>query len=395
MNYYFFRSLKKKQKMYLDFLDGYRGSLAYWVFLHHAKTLGHLDCDYDYFFMTGYYIGVVGFFLLSSYLLTYRLLDELKENGDSNIKIMLIFINYFIRRFFRIYIPYAVICTLVKHVSPLFGGSFKWNQICYFELLKLNPTELTHLWTIPPEIKYYFFIPVLVLITHKISKNITYKIVWILILVVALSIIEVFNLFGNPFENDEYPFQVWNQFLTRFTTFFLGSILALIMNLINDSKIYKHQREKKNFGFTFGTISMVMYIAGMILCSRVFVPSLSDKYFFLISVYWAIFLCTFILGGSNYFTDFFKTKLLYFGGKFSLGIYLYHVGVIDFFFRFYRKTVKLQFEIILYSFICSFVIGFFHYYLFEKKLLQLASLICNFISNLNIFKNRYTLIKNS
>ena len=74
--------------MYLDYLDGYRGSLAYWVFLHHVKILGQLNTDYNYFFMTGYFIGVVGFFLLSSYLLTYRLLDELNENGDNNIQIL-------------------------------------------------------------------------------------------------------------------------------------------------------------------------------------------------------------------------------------------------------------------------------------------------------------------
>ena len=315
-------------KMYLDFLDGYRGSLAYWLFVHHAKILGRMDGEYKHFFMTGYFIGVVGYFLLSSYLLTYRLLDEIKENGGSNKQILLTFIKYFKRRFYRIYVPYVFICILIKYFFFYIAGSIlNWYEISFFQWISLNPTELTHLWTIPPEIKYYFFIPVLVLITHKLPKNVAIRMIWIIILVVLVSIIEIFDLFSNKVEGGYYPYAIWPSFLTRFTTFYLGSILAFIMHLIHDMKIYKNNKDKKYFGFTFGTISLLLYLIGMILCSPVYTPKLYDKYLFFVSVYWAIFLFFFILGGGNYFTDFFKSKLFYFGGKFSFGIYMYHMGI--------------------------------------------------------------------
>ena len=158
------------------------------------------------------------------------------------------------------------------------------------------------------------------------------------------------------------------------------------MHLIHDMEIYKKYEKSKYFGLIFGTISMIFYLAGMILFSKVYNPSLSDEYYFKCSVYWTIFLFTFIIGGSNYFTDLFKLKLFQYGGKFSFGIYLYHMGIIKFFFMHLKKTVKLQFEIVLYSFFCSFVVGFLHYYLIEKQLIKLANKFCFFIGNIKLFK---------
>ena len=65
----------------LEFLDGFRGVLALWVLLHHLEMRG----DFSYF-TTGYYIGVVGFFNLSSFLLTYRLLCQFNETADNDLK---------------------------------------------------------------------------------------------------------------------------------------------------------------------------------------------------------------------------------------------------------------------------------------------------------------------
>ena len=64
-----------------EFLDGFRGALALWVLIHHLELRG----DLKYFYLTGYYIGVVGFFILSSFLLTYRLLCQFNEK-DNDLK---------------------------------------------------------------------------------------------------------------------------------------------------------------------------------------------------------------------------------------------------------------------------------------------------------------------
>ena len=103
-------------KYHVDFLNGYRGTLALWVFIQHCLDHADLGCDYIYFKNTGVLVGVVGFFLLSSYLLTYRLLEEINEKkGYKNT--ILIFTKYLIRRFFRIYIPFVITCSFITHKS--------------------------------------------------------------------------------------------------------------------------------------------------------------------------------------------------------------------------------------------------------------------------------------
>jgi peptidoglycan/LPS O-acetylase OafA/YrhL len=287
--------------MYIEFLDGHRGALAYWVFIHHVYTVASLDSDYKYFFMTGYYIGVIGFFLLSSYLLTYRLLEEVYTNGTNLIQILLIVVKYFIRRFFRIYVPYVFIVLMIKYVSFSIAGHGNLNVLSLFQLLTLHDNILCHLWTIPPEIKYYFFIPVFVLISKLFNKNLIVRLLWIIFLIITLSFVERFNLFGIKIpETGIYPAANYSSLLRRFTTFFLGSLLALIMHLLENLDIYKKIENLKYSRLVFGATSMILYVAGMFLFSPVYNQSLGDRYFFRISVYWTLFLLTFIMGGSNF-----------------------------------------------------------------------------------------------
>ncbi len=63
----------------IDFLDGFRGTLAIWVLMMHSTYALKVN---KYFRGTGSYIGVPCFFILSSFLLTYRLLNQF--NNDKN-----------------------------------------------------------------------------------------------------------------------------------------------------------------------------------------------------------------------------------------------------------------------------------------------------------------------
>ena len=113
-----------------DFLDGLRGSFALWVLIFHkSQNIDNFQkTDYYYFYLTGYFIGVVGFFILSSFLLTYRLLIEFHDENKSN-QISLITLKYFIRRFFRIYLPYIFYVSLVKSVSFIkFHGKLPYSS---------------------------------------------------------------------------------------------------------------------------------------------------------------------------------------------------------------------------------------------------------------------------
>jgi peptidoglycan/LPS O-acetylase OafA/YrhL len=273
-----------------------------------------------------------------------------------------------------------LICVLIKKVSPVFGGPHNFEKYTLNQLLYLNTSTLSHLWTIPCEVKYYFFIPFFVICSKKMKKNLITKIAWILLLTFLLFIAEKFRLIVDFDKNGSFTREN-HEFLTRFTTFYLGSVLAFIVHLINSNEVLKKIKNNKIFRFLCGAISMALYVKGMVRFSRYYNKDLRlDMDFFNASLYWFVFLFVFIVGSPNFFTRFFKIGLFDYGGKFSYGIYLYHMMVIDYLYRNYRKTVKLQFEIVVYCFLCVFLIGFLFYYLVEKNLIRIANLICSFIS---------------
>lgn len=76
------------------------------------------------YFFKGKFHAVAGFFILSSFLLTFRLLDELHNSDNKLRSLLVILMKYFIRRVFRIYIPFVIICSLIKFVSLRFIGMY-------------------------------------------------------------------------------------------------------------------------------------------------------------------------------------------------------------------------------------------------------------------------------
>ena len=374
----------ENKKNHVDFLDGYRGTLALWVFIHHCNFYARLGCDYSYFHYTGYYIGVIGFFILSSYLLTYRLLAEFNKNNTFKGTI-LIFVKYSIRRFFRIYVPFVITCSIIKFGSPSIGGPFNWNASSWYTLITLGPAAGSQLWTIAPEVKYYFFIPFYAYFTSLMNKNMFLKCTWFLANTFFLFVVEYYRLF-NQFNSKGLFIRREYEFLTRFTTFYLGSFLAFIVLNVQETEVYKTYEDKTRFRVIMGTLSMLMFLYGSFLFSLTLTPTLKEGvHFFPSSVYWACFLLLFVLSKENFFTGYFNGRFLYYCGKFSFGIYLYHMGFISFFYKNYNKKVKLKFEIVLYSFIGTFIAGCLFYYLIEKPLMNLGNKICNFISHMKIF----------
>ena len=133
-----------------DFLDCFRGSLVNWVLLHHAYFGFGI---YRYFRMTGYYIGVNGFFILSAFLLTYRLLNHFKNEKENSFKNnFLVVLKYSIRRIFRVYFPFVFYVFLIKFESNLkWGGSTQDQPGAYNTFLNITSLQnagLNHLWTI-------------------------------------------------------------------------------------------------------------------------------------------------------------------------------------------------------------------------------------------------------
>ena len=142
-----------------DFLDGYRGLMAWSVVLEHFVGFNNLVGDYEIVHRFGVFTGVTGFFILSSFLLTYRLLTEL-QNAKSIKEVFLIIAKYFIRRFFRVYAVFFIFSFANQYILENLKcpNRAKFNSV--YDLVTLGNTGSNHLWTIPIEIKYYFLIDI-------------------------------------------------------------------------------------------------------------------------------------------------------------------------------------------------------------------------------------------
>jgi peptidoglycan/LPS O-acetylase OafA/YrhL len=92
----------------------------------------------------GYFVAVIGFFILSSFLLTYRLFKDFKESKNTTEELFCT-IKYFLRRFFRIYLSFVVFCALIK--LPIYGrviGGIYGHYNTFLNLVSLQKVDEVH-----------------------------------------------------------------------------------------------------------------------------------------------------------------------------------------------------------------------------------------------------------
>ncbi|RLN94432.1 hypothetical protein BBJ28_00010677 [Nothophytophthora sp. Chile5] len=145
------------------FLDGVRGLAAIMVCTSHSKEY-MADIDLGA-------IAVDAFFVLSSFLLTWLFMKKsmkLLAQGASIRKWAFTLADYFSKRFCRVYPLFAVTAVVIWMLPAEAKTRYYLIQDPdKFDLYKVLTFEFSHryfvFWTLPLEIAYYFFIPVLVL----------------------------------------------------------------------------------------------------------------------------------------------------------------------------------------------------------------------------------------
>jgi len=355
------------KKLQFEYLDGLRGSYCLAVLFYHASGYhSFIYNEFRFFAAIGPCFGVIGFFVLSSFLLTYRLLCDLTHTESINTlsKINVIIQKYFIRRFFRVYIPFFV------YSLYYFMFVIKENNVL-FSTLTLGYAGKTHLWTIAPEIKYYLFIPIFCLtfvIAYRLQKQYLPSLL-LITYVLLLFLIQYYNVFNMSRNFFETPWMLHK----RFSIFFSGSILAVVVFEIKQRKLdYFLIFKNSYFQIIIGLILSVRLIKR---CSSVYNLKLDglDS-----SVYTTLYHCALLLaiGGSNFFSNIFNSSLLKYSGKYSFGIYLSHMEGLKYSVRFFEKYSNIKLEIIINSCIACYFIGIIFYYLIEEPCIKLANKIC-------------------
>lgn len=159
---------------YYKHIDGLRAIAVLSVFLYHLGFPG----------ITGGFVGVDVFFVISGYLITGIILRELQETGRFS------FVGFYFKRAKRIFPALAFtllvsfcfgVWLLIPAKFTPFGGTlaaaaasvsniFLFRQAGYFDIFsKSNP--LLHTWSLGVEEQFYVFWPVLLLCAHRLVKR--------------------------------------------------------------------------------------------------------------------------------------------------------------------------------------------------------------------------------
>ena len=216
----------RPKSRYIPALDGLRTLAVVAVVLYHLNLT----------WAQGGLLGVTIFFVLSGYLITRLLLNEVAKTGRIDLK------SFWIRRIRRL-VPAVVtvvvvtcaLCTIFNHVmltkmrpdilpSLLFFNN--WWQIAqnvsYFNALG-DPSPLTHFWSLAIEEQFYLIWPPLLfaMVSMHVSKPNTRRVVLGLAAVSALAMMALYNPAADPS-------RVYYGTDTRVFSLLLGAWMAFI-----------------------------------------------------------------------------------------------------------------------------------------------------------------------
>ncbi len=317
----------------------------------------------------GGFIGVDIFFVISGYVITLSLFNNIDQNKNKNIDLIL----FYKKRFFRIFPVLFFVVSFTFIFYLFYGYLFELNYVSkislsslfglsnilliylksnYFLANEINP--LLHTWSLGVEEQFYFFYPIILfLLTFFLNRKFLFftkkfiNIFFIFLIIFSFSIFvlkldSVFSNFYSPFA------RTWE--------LLIGCLLFLFF-----------KDNKKNFNNLF------LIFLFIILLFVIIDDNLINNNFICI-VFAILFSSIFILSGKNKIF-FLNSRSLIYLGKISYSMYLWHLPILYF--------TKIYFNgpyFYLLNIFTVLVMSILTYHLIEKsfrynRILQSAFLI--------------------
>lgn len=324
--------LNKKPDAYkqIDSLDGLRGVAVLLVLVSHLSNAG-LPLFPALSFSGVGKVGVWLFFILSSFLLTLQFLDK-KEESLLSAKVWL---NYFTRRFFRIY----PLFTVVMLVSWAFSGSGYFGS-GYFAMdgLKDVVSRLTLQtakgveWSILVEFRYYLALPVMVLlIAYPLRRNLLY------VTLTTIAVVIIADLSRPPI--DLFSLRPY------LSIFILGSFTAYLYWLFRQKAFKLSFKTKWMFEILAVFIAIIIFSLTPSIYSMLTGKIVPLDYWHsdltLFAVLWSLFIFSY-MNGIGYIESLLSQGYLRVIGIVSFGLYLWHPPVIEYVKQNYHAHSSIQ-----------------------------------------------------
>lgn len=313
---------------YMPGLDGLRAIAVLGIIIYHLNKQ----------WLTGGFLGVDTFFVISGYLITSLLLKEYDDTGIIKLK------SFWIRRLKRL-LPAVIVLLMVvgtatlllksdniirvKHdiIAAIFYVSNWWyiaKDVNYFEQFSFMP--LKHLWSLAIEEQFYIFFPV-ILVTLLLTIKKRYKIGFIFWGVSIISLGLMMFIYSINGDHSRVYFGTD----TRLQTLLLGVILAFLwppFKLKNDPpKVVKYVID------SIGSLSFIVLILLFFIINDE-TNWIYDGGFYLISIL-TLFIIASVVHPSTWIAKIFSNPVLVFIGKRSYSLYLWHFAAISFVHSYY------------------------------------------------------------
>ena len=348
---------KNKHLAYPEYrrdIDGLRGLAVLIVVLFHAFPS----------FVRGGFIGVDIFFVISGFLITTIINENLKLGRFS-------FLEFYSRRVMRIF-PALLIVLITVHIFGWFtlsSGEYKqlgkhiaggssfisnfifWNESGYFD----NSAEskpLLHLWSLGIEEQFYIFCPLILFMAYKLKISIGR--------VIAIGLLLSFAT--NIGLAQSYPAADFYFPIARFWEILVGGALALFGQIKINKKVFLIRLPD-----LFSTLGFTLLLTGLLIIDK---NTIFPGWHVLLPVIGAACI---IYAGSNAFLNKFLllNKLAIFLGLISFPLYLVHWPLLTF----WRLNSVHEIEVYVYIgiIVASIFLSWVIYALIETRIRQRRS----------------------
>lgn len=204
-------------------LDGFRGISILLVLVHH----------FYYPMLSGGFLGVDMFFVLSGFLITSLLLEEWQKSHSINLK------NFYIRRLFRL-MPAVIFIIALLGIYALFFLDNKsaektfqgiWLTLTYASNWYYafhpssanNPLGVT--WSLAIEEQFYLIFPLILLLVLRLKLGYRQIIAALILLIIAIALHR-----KNIADNDNYLTRLYYASDTRADALLVGCLVALLFS---------------------------------------------------------------------------------------------------------------------------------------------------------------------
>ncbi|EGQ3762711.1 acyltransferase family protein [Staphylococcus pseudintermedius] len=315
------RDRKPINPRYMPGLDGVRAVAVIAIIIYHLNPQ----------WLSGGFLGVDTFFVISGYLITSLLLTEYHNTGK--IELM----SFWLRRVKRlipavlflvmgvivlslIFMPTEIQKVRADSIAAIFYVSNWWyimQNVDYFEQFAVQP--LKHLWSLAIEEQFYLVFPIVLLSLLSFIRRLkSIRIIFLILLVISMIAMMVLYV---PNENVAHVYFGTD---TRIQTLLMGVLLALVWPPFQLKA--KVNRQMRTMIDTAGVVGLAI----LFICFKFVSETNSILYyggFFLISTVTLLVIASSV-HPSGYFAKFLGNKVFTFIGSRSYSLYLWHYPII-------------------------------------------------------------------